>query len=149
MLPIALVLIQVSLHIRWSLGTGAKVTSSAPQQSAGATLPNLTMAATGLSLLGISLLLFVRSPFRMPIGERLFRLVWLGPIGGGFIRLSSRGVARRTVGTTVLGVTPAPSRSTSKSSGTSNGTPRTPPATPDRVASLEARVAALERWRDG
>ena len=32
-------------------------------------------------LFGVSLGLLLRSPFRMPIGERLFRIVWLGPIG--------------------------------------------------------------------
>ena len=35
----------------------------------------------GVALFGVSLGLLLRSPFRMPMGERLFRVVWLGPIG--------------------------------------------------------------------
>jgi hypothetical protein len=86
----------------------------------------------------------------MPIGERLFRIVWLGPVGRAFIRLSSRGVARRTIGGTLPGATPPPS---SKSNGASNGARAinrvTPTSSPDRVTALEARIVALERWRDG
>jgi hypothetical protein len=35
---------------------------------------------------GVGFILLVRSPFRAPIGERLFRRVWLGPFGRWFIR---------------------------------------------------------------
>jgi hypothetical protein len=88
----------------------------------------------------------------MPIGERLFRVVWLGPPGRAFITLSSRGVVRGKTGATMPGVTRASPRAASTAA------PRTgvaPPPTPvvapptDHVASLEARIAALERWRDG
>jgi serine/threonine-protein kinase len=151
-LPIAVLLIQASLHVRWSLGTKAEVVSTpATQATTRATLGNLVMAATGLSLFGVSLLLFGRSPFRMPVGERLYRLIWLGPIGRGFIRFSSRGVAPRVAGIAVVGTTGAGSAVARGSSprSKSNGAPRTTAPAPDRVTSLEARVAALERWRDG
>jgi len=85
------------------------------------------------------------------VDERMFRLVWLGPIGRGFVRFSARGVPKRSTGTTVPGTTspkvakaplptpadPAPGRRSST------------PVPGERVAALEARVAALERWREG
>jgi serine/threonine-protein kinase len=149
-LPIAMALVQISLNIKWSVGTKAQVVvNQAPANSTPSTLGNLVMAASGLSLLGVSFLLLARSPFRMPIGERLFRIVWLGPLGRGFIRLSSRGVERRTTGRTLPGATPPPS---SRSNGGSNGARAinrvTPTSSPDRVTALEARIAALERWRE-
>src|SRR6185295_13955438 len=66
-LPIALLLVQMSLNIKWSVGTKAQVVvDERPTRSTPSTLGNLVMAATGLSLLGVSFLLLVRSPFRMP-----------------------------------------------------------------------------------
>jgi len=83
--------------------------------------------------------------------------VWLGPIGRAFIWLSSRGVAGRPTGTTVPRVTtPRAAQAAASpavhSRGNANGA-LTPPAgrpgaSQDRVGVLEARVAALERWRD-
>jgi eukaryotic-like serine/threonine-protein kinase len=149
-LPIAMLLIQVSLNVQWSIGTKAEVVVSEPREPQHATLGNLTMAATGLSLLGVSFLLFARSPFRMPLGERMFRLVWLGPVGRGFIRVSSRGVARRAAGTTAPSGRQIPVRP--EAVGPNVAATRRieqPVAAPDRVALLEARVSALERWRDG
>ena len=109
------------------------------------------MAGTGLALLGVSLILFARSPFRMPVDERMFRLVWLGPIGRGFVRFSSRGVAKRATGTTVPG-TSSPAVVKVVAPAQSDAAPSRKPITPvpgERVAALEARVAALERWREG
>jgi serine/threonine-protein kinase len=97
---------------------------------------------SAIILVGVSLGLLMRSPFRMSIGERLFRVVWLGPIGRAFIRLAGRGLWReqgtsktaRAVGT--------------RSAATTARTHATPPvAPPDRIGSLEVRVAELERWR--
>jgi serine/threonine-protein kinase len=154
-LPIAAVLVQVSLNIKWSVGTKAQiVVNETPVHSTPSTLGNLVMAASGLSLLGVSFLLLARSPFRMPIGERLFRVVWLGPLGRGFIRLSSRGVARRTTGGTLPGATlPRGTQApTNAANGGGNGARAinrvTPTSSPDRVSALEARIAALERWRE-
>jgi hypothetical protein len=158
-LPVAAVLLQLGLHITWTLTkTAGVMVNDHPANPARSTLGNLVMAASGLSLLGVSILLIARSPFRMPIGERMFRLVWLGPIGRAFIWFSSRGVARRPTGTTVPRVTAprvahaAATSPAEHSSGNGNGVP-TPPggrpgASKDRLSALEARVAALERWRD-
>ncbi|HEX6050683.1 MAG TPA: protein kinase [Gemmatimonadaceae bacterium] len=148
-LVVAFALIQVSLDPQWSFGfrqpaVRVEVTEGPPRNPA--TPAKLTMAATGVSMLGISLLLFARSPFRAPIGERLYRLIWLGPIGRAFITLSSRGVAPGAAGRVGSPLaTPAPS--TSRPS-----TGRAPPSRvveeAHRIATLEARVAALERWRN-
>ena len=151
-LPIAILLINLSLNVRWSFGTKAEVTTTTPSKPTRATLGNLTMVASGLSLLGVSFILFARSPFRMPIGERLFRVVWLGPPGRAFIKLSSRGVIRGKTGATMPGVTraaPSAARAAAPRTGVAQSpTPVVAPAT-DPMASLEARIAALERWRDG
>ena len=145
-LPIALALLQISLKPQWKIG-GRRVTD-APAQSVRSTPGTLTMAASGLALLGVSFLLFARSPFRMPVDERMFRVIWLGPVGRGFVRFSTRGVAKRATGTTHPGVTGPSQVRTSSSNGA--GTPKRPitPVPGDRVASLEARIAALEHWRD-
>jgi len=170
-LPVALLLIQFSLHLQWTLTNHAQIAinETPPAESVPSTLRNLLMAGSGLSLLGISLLLLVRSPFRMPIGERLFRVVWLGPLGRAFLWFSARGVAKRPLGTTIPSTTipsraipsrAIPSRAIPSAthaavhapSGSGNGVPTPPGGKPgaqaDRVGSLEARVAALERWRD-
>jgi serine/threonine-protein kinase len=142
MLPIALLLIQFSLNLRWSVGSNVGVATEPARQSVKSTPGRITTAATGISLLGVALLLFARSPFRMPPGERLFRVVWLGPVGEAFLKFSARGVERRTTGTTIPGAT-GPQRTVSP--------PAPPPVAtpPDRIASLEERVASLERWRNG
>jgi serine/threonine-protein kinase len=145
MLPIALLLIQFSLNVRWTRSSDVGVVSQPAQQSVKSTPGRVTMAATGLSLLGVALLLFARSPFRMPVGERMFRVVWLGPLGETFLKLSARGVPRLATGTTIPGAT-GPQRTEQQATRrTSSGSQ---PAPPDRIGSLEERVAALERWRN-
>jgi hypothetical protein len=49
-----------------------------------------TLFITGGCLFAVSIVLLVRSPFRMSIGERFFRALWLGPLGGKFLRLAIR-----------------------------------------------------------
>jgi hypothetical protein len=148
-LPVAILLINLSLHVRFALGTKAEVIqteSSQPREPVRASLGRLTMAASGLGLLGVSFLLLARSPFRMPPGERLFRLVWLGPPGRWFVRFSSRGVAPPATGKTLPGRTRA---NASMSLAPRAAAPTAKPAPPDRMGALEARVDALEKWRDG
>jgi eukaryotic-like serine/threonine-protein kinase len=145
MLPIAMLLVQFSLNVRWAFSTQVGVVNRPAQRPVRSTPGRVATAATGLSLLGVSLLLFARSPFRMPVGERLFRLVWLGPVGRSFLEFSGRGVERRATGTTLP-------RSTGPQPVTKPSPPsqsRQRPDPPDRIASLEERVAALERWRSG
>ena len=94
-------------------------------------------------MFGVSVALLLRSPFRQPIGERLFRIVWLGPLGRFFVWNSGRKVWKRmAAGGTVTrsGVAVVQPRTT---------TPpvAAPVVAPDRIAALEQRVSDLERWR--
>jgi hypothetical protein len=97
----------------------------------------------GVALFGVSLALLLRSPFRMPLGERLFRLVWLGPIGRAFIRAAGRGVARPN---STSGVSRGGAPTAAKRPAVPVAKP-TAARAPDRVDALEMRVAELERWR--
>lgn len=146
-LPLALALLQFSLKPQWSISGRP----APPPRTVRSTPGALTTAGSGLALLGVSLILFARSPFRMPVDERMFRLVWLGPIGRGFVRFSARGVPKRSTGTTVPGTT-SPQVAKSLPSTPRPAAAERRPSTPvpgERVAALEARVAALERWREG
>jgi serine/threonine-protein kinase len=106
-------------------------------------LPGVVLLFGAIILFGVSLGLLLRSPFRMPIGERLFRIVWLGPIGRAFIGLAGRGLARQSDGSGVSrAVVARPHQQATAPA------PQAPAVhAPDRVAALEMRVAELERWR--
>ena len=148
-LPLALALLQLSLKPQWKIG--GRTPNDPPPRSVRSTPGTLTTVGSGLALLGVSLILFARSPFRMPVDERMFRLVWLGPIGRGFVRFSARGVPKRSTGTTVPGTT-SPKVAKGPPPAQPAAAPPRRPTTPvpgERVAALEARVAALERWREG
>ncbi len=93
----------------------------------------------GVALFGVSLGLLLRSPFRMPMGERLFRLVWLGPIGRSFVRFAGRGLARQRSTSGVSGVVAKPQAKPAPSAA--------PAARARSGPALEMRVAELERWR--
>jgi predicted Ser/Thr protein kinase len=106
-------------------------------------LPGVVLLFGAIILFGVSLGLLLRSPFRMPIGERLFRIVWLGPVGRAFIGLAGRGVARPSSASGVSAV--VGTRSAQQPALPVVPTPAA--RAPDRVAALEMRVAELERWR--
>jgi hypothetical protein len=106
------------------------------------------------ALLGASIVLLVRSPLRMPIGERLFRWVWLGPTGRWLFGDADAGTAvgRTMPPTGVPTGEPAYSGATSDTRAPVDAEQVTSPAAShtaghDPVAALEARVSALERWR--
>jgi hypothetical protein len=150
LLPIAFLLINLSLNVRLSLGTKAEVVQGESRDPAQRSLGRLVMAASGLGLLGAGFLLLARSPFRMPPGERLFRIVWLGPPGRAFVRFSSRKVAPPSSGKTAPGLARASANVNIASTGRAAAPIVAATATPtDRMRSLEDRVTALERWRDG
>jgi serine/threonine-protein kinase len=75
-IPIAFALMAFAFRGRVKVGPGQYHVSAL----------NVTIAISGLCLLGVSLVLLVRSPFRAQLNERLFRLLWLGPVGRGFLR---------------------------------------------------------------
>ena len=118
-----------------------------------------TLGFTGLSLLGVSLVLLLRSPFRMPPGERVFRKLWLGTPGRWFFTWAARGVS------TGSGIGALPPREMASArtpalpkSGASNvvapaiPAPRASAAPSDAsreaLTALESRVQSLELWRD-
>ena len=109
--------------------------------------PGGFMVVGALIMLGVSLALLGRSPFRAPLGERLFRLVWLGPLGRAFVRFASRGrsgtgAARgaSTGRSKVVTRVPSPNGAGMPAAARGGGGD-------DRLAALEARVVELERWR--
>jgi hypothetical protein len=158
-LPVALLLISLSLNVDVSVGRQAKagIIVTEAENPTRATLGTVLAAATGLSLLGVSFVLFARSPLRMPGDERMFRLVWLGPIGRAFVRFSARGVTARADGADTAGGrtrTAVPRGGGNAAVPTHPGPPAAVPpiaeaAPSDRMSSLEARIEALEHWRNG
>jgi eukaryotic-like serine/threonine-protein kinase len=101
----------------------------------------IALVVTGFILAGVSVVVLIRSPFRAPLGEKLFRFVWLGPLGSALVRFATRGAT-----------TDAPQ----ERSGITGGVSVTAPSalTAQRVVpasvsstSIEDRVAALEAWR--
>ena len=140
----------------------------APQQFR-APIGAVVMVVSAMCMIGISGVLIARSPIRMPVGERAFRRVWLGPVGRVFLAAGARGV-RRDPG----GAVPAMSmfvRSTPTSRGAGEGAASRSAAVTsaavtlaapsgmngvagngvgsggDAVARLERRIEALEAWR--
>ncbi len=102
-----------------------------------------TLVITGLVLLGVTFLLLLRSPFRSPPGEQLFRLVWLGPVGHAILNGAARGLQPAVTAST--GRTGAPASTAAVAA------PAAPPANDvddARLSELERRVRALEAWRD-
>ncbi len=140
-----------------------------------APLRAVIMVASAMMMIGVSVVLIARSPMRMPAGERVFRRLWLGPLGRGFLRLAGRGVKFEAGRGTNSGH--ALARMTMPTVGGRDGratpaTPRTAPAistidkhraldggndasradaggdgSRDPLARLERRVHALEEWR--
>ncbi len=144
MFVLSIALVRIALATRVRLG---------PTWYATPTV-GVLLVILGIALFGMSLVMLVKSPFRMPPGERLFRLVWLGPIGRGFVWLSARGVAATAPGR--LTRPAAPSRSGLTAALRVSADPAVaPPAmgvtprVPTSFVTLEARVDALERWRRG
>ena len=104
--------------------------------------PGIGLVLSGVTLLGVSLVLLLRGPFRMPLTERIFRLVWLGPIARAFIRFAARRAR------TATGRGPVTGPSASAVAATPAGQIRPAPIAVDRIAALEGRVSELERWRN-
>jgi eukaryotic-like serine/threonine-protein kinase len=100
----------------------------------------IALVFSGFALLGTSFVLLAKSPFRMPPGERIFRLLWLGPIGRAFVRLSMRGVKTRS------GVAVRPRAAPVVVAAPAFAGPPVHAAA-DPLVALDARVKELERWR--
>jgi serine/threonine-protein kinase len=106
----------------------------------------VVLALTGIMLLGFSLPLLLRSPFKMPMPERLFRAVWLGPFGRGMFAVAGFGKVKAPGNT--LGFATAATRPTPVTQPPTSAPPVTlPPVEAHHDIGLETRVAELERWR--
>jgi serine/threonine-protein kinase len=129
----AVMLVGAVVMIWASLQTRVRVTPTTWATPPG----GIALVFSGFALLGTSLVLLLKSPFRMSPPERLFRLVWLGPIGRGFVRASMRGVKTRRGASMPVHAMPviAPVAKPSVV------------APSDAVSALSTRVAELERWR--
>jgi serine/threonine-protein kinase len=125
----AVMLVGAVAMIWASLQTRVRVTPTTWATPPG----GIALVFSGFALLGTSLVLLMKSPFRMSPPERLFRFVWLGPIGRGFVRASMRGVKTRSGATVGVRAVPAVKPSVVAPS--------------DAVSALSTRVAELERWR--
>ena len=140
-LPLAVGMIRIAMLMRTEIRPG--LYSNSP--------PGITLVISGLLLLGISFVLLARSPFRMPPGERVFRLLWLGPAGRWFIRISTRGVAPMSAASRASGSASMVSRSaiTSAATPTSASPVLSTGSTSNdtSVQTLDDRVTALEQWR--
>jgi hypothetical protein len=104
----------------------------------------VAIAFAGLMLIAVSGVLLSRSPFRMGPGERVFRLVWLGPIGRTFVAVGARNGAKSVAQVS------ADRASAVRSPTAPRTVVTTLPPTPavPSLAALDERVAALEKWRD-
>ena len=131
----ALAQIVVSVVLFWAaLQLRVKVGPRSYDVPAGAT----AMVVTSLILVGVSLILLIRSPFRMPPGERVFRAIWLGGFGRWFLRSAARGIkpsATASTGSTGASVVTAP---VAAEKARSNGA---------TLGELDRRVRDLEEWR--
>ena len=106
---------------------------------------------------GASLVAIVRTPLRMPIGERLFRWFWLGAPGAWLLGSgSASGAVGRTVPptNTVSGPSPRIGRSGEMMAalplmprGEAQAIADITPRDSAPAVTLDARVAELERWR--
>ena len=118
----------------------------------------------GLLLIAGSLVLLSRSPFSMSPGERVFRWIWLGPIGRAFVAVGARtaGAAPRNGDTPRTGIV-SPEESRAIVAPAALVAVAIPPiavapvaaapvaglrADAPSIASLDERVKALEQWRD-
>jgi len=137
MLIVALGMVRIALATRTRVGPTLYETPTI----------GIVLVFLGFALLGASFVLVVRSPFRMSPPERLFRLVWLGPVGRAFVQLSMWGTGRRdrkaAKGGAARVVRPSsPAAPAKRNAGAAANRGRTDP-----LRALEERVASLERWR--
>ncbi len=152
---------QVAIQLAVAAGLVALALSMrAPNGLGGHRMPPLAVSLlfSGLALVGVSLVLALRSPFRMPPGERFFRAFWLGVPGRMVFALAERnaGGSQGTAGVSSRADTTSPPKpAASPLAERPRPDPaaeiaRSTPATADltgRVDELERRVDALESSR--
>jgi hypothetical protein len=112
-----------------------------------------TMVITAFVMFGVGWILILRSPLRPPIGEKAFRLVWMGAFGRWFLRSAMR----LKPGAERASTTPTPMRSPTPRPATISAAPslpRLPAPTPtvtvesDRLDRIETMLAELTKRLD-
>ncbi len=134
----AVALVAAALTATWVRATRVQVGPQAYAVRPGGAV----MIVVAFLVFGAGAVMIVRSPFRMPLGERLFRFVWLGPVGRGFVRVAGRGLGRTgpaaSAGAGVMAAAPVVRTAVVAS----------PASAPNHgLDALELRVRELERWR--
>jgi hypothetical protein len=138
MIGSAAVLIRLAMNFRFPAATGGYYV----------TLPGAVMFICGLLEIGFGLPLLLRSPLRMPMTERVFRMLWLGPIGRGFFRLASLGLNRSEDSKTRRRITvgePGSRKSSPVAKILAATTPAAPPTAYNENGTHDARLAAIEQ----
>jgi serine/threonine-protein kinase len=115
--------------------------------------PMVAVLVGAVFMLGVAFIGLVRSPFRTTAGERMFRRIWMGPPGKALLRRAARGVVMPAGAVTSPAITAPPAKTVSLSDARTVArgeahTGQRASAEAARLARLEARVEALERWRD-
>jgi hypothetical protein len=106
--------------------------------------PYMVMLFSAVIMIGIAFIGLVRNPFRTSVGERFFRLVWMGWVGRLLLRFVSRGLEFPSAGSASSGrmaAVPAPSPAAAAPVGAAVHVDG------QRLKELETRLEALERWR--
>ncbi|MEP6781629.1 MAG: serine/threonine-protein kinase, partial [Gemmatimonadaceae bacterium] len=75
-----------AIAFRWALEYRYKIREGYYQVNA----PGLALIAASIPMLGVGMVQLLKSPLRMPLGERLFRWFWIGYPGQLFVRLAGR-----------------------------------------------------------
>jgi serine/threonine-protein kinase len=103
----------------------------------------VALFVTALLFVGFAMPLLIRSPFRKPASERFFKAVWMGWPGRIFFNAAARGAAKAK-GPTSRAVAPAPAP-VAKPAPAVHAHVSPVRIDADRLASLEARIAQLEK----
>ena len=147
MLITAALLFNAALKFRYPVESGYRIE-----------LPGAVMFLCALLQIGFGLPLLIRSPLRMPITERLFRLLWLGYPGRAFFRIASLGLDRSQSRNTrvPLAMVDSSTRSngsaskpravmssTASTAASTNGSAHV--SSDDRLTAIEQRITLLEK----
>jgi eukaryotic-like serine/threonine-protein kinase len=111
--------------------------------------PMIIVMISAVVMLGLAFIGLLRNPFRPGIGERLFRLVWLGWPGRAFLRIAARGVEPPRASSAAASVPAAGPETRSVARPAPAHTGQVATAEAAHLARLEARIEALEQWREG
>ena len=134
MLPAAAAMVVIAFRMRIPLGPRRYATP----------FPAVVLVFAGTVLFGMSAVLLLKSPFRIPPGERVFRALWMGRIGRAFVTLGTRNVKRTGAKAIHRPGAPAIGVQRAVAPAARDGQAPKPVASTDRVLDLERRVSALE-----